>query len=141
MDVADFDGRSEPLPDDADEDEPLEDAVSPDVEDDADEDEDDDLSSDDVEDPLSPPDPPSFDVEALEPLEPSDDESSDLGRDVPGLAVARRSFLAQPVPLKWIAGAAKAFFTGPPPHSGHVVGSSAWTPRRTSNRLPQFAQS
>ena len=132
--VADFDGRSEPLPDEDDEDS-LDDAPSPDVTEGlVDSFEDDELE-------LSPPDPLSFEVVALDPLEVSDDESSDLGLDEPGLAVARRSFLAQPVPLKWIAGAANAFFTGPPPHSAHVVGSSAYTPRRTSNRLPQFAQS
>jgi len=129
---ADFDGRSEPLPDAADDDARLDDAPSPDVEDGL-------AASFEDELELSLPDPPSFDVAAL--ADESDDDSSDLGLDDPVLAVARRSFFAQPVPLKWIAGAANAFFTGPPPHRAHVVGSSAYTPRRTSNRLPQFAQS
>ena len=71
-------------------------------------------------------------------LEP---EPSPAAFEPPGLAVARRSFLAQPDPLKWIAGVANAFLMGPPPQSGHSVGGSAWTPRRTSNRWPQFAQS
>jgi hypothetical protein len=125
--VADFDGRSGSFVDDADP-PALDEAVSldPDVDDDA-----------DVELSLEPP---SF-VVVFDPSPLSDDEPSWLDLEVPGLDVARRSFLAQPVPLKWIAGAANAFLTGPPSHSGHVVGSSAWTPRRTSNRLPQFAQS
>lgn len=103
------------------------------------------------EDPLSL-DPPELDPPELDPassdaldefdvFEVSDPPSSWLARDVPELAVARRSFFAQPEPLKWIAGAANAFLTGPPPHRRQLVGSSAWTPRRISNRLPQFAQS
>jgi hypothetical protein len=59
----------------------------------------------------------------------------------PDVAVERRSFLAQPDPLKWIAGAVKALRTGPPPHEGQLVGPSAWTPWMTSNRVPQLAQS
>ncbi len=89
-------------------------------------------------------DPPlALESLALElPLEsPPEPEPSPATFDVPGLAVARRSFFAQPDPLKWIAGVAKAFLIGPPPQSGHSVGGSAWTPRRTSNRWPQFAQS
>ena len=137
--VADFDGRSGSFVDEADP-PALDEAVSldPDVDDDAvsvDPDVDDDA---DVELSLDPP--PSF-VVVFDPSPLSDDEPSWLDLEVPGLDVARRSFLAQPVPLKWIAGAVNAFLTGPPSHSGHVVGSSAWTPRRTSNRLPQFAQS
>jgi hypothetical protein len=76
-----------------------------------------------VEDPVSP-------LRAAESPEP-DDEDAD----------ARRSFFAQPVPLKWTAGAAKALRTGPPPHDGQLVGPSAWTPWMTSNRVPQLAQS
>jgi len=82
------------------------------------------------DEPLSP------DESVLEPEAPSPDAF-----ETPGLDVARRSFLAQPDPLKWIAGVAKAFLMGPPPHSGHASGGSAWTPRRISNRWPQFAQS
>jgi len=44
---------------------------------------------------------------------------------LPGAAVARRSFFAQPDPLKWTAGAWIAFLTGPPPHSGQLAGGSA----------------
>jgi hypothetical protein len=136
---AGFAARLAPLPDPSDEDVPLDDPESPEPLEplDDEEDEDDELSFEEA----SPPDPPSF-VDPALPLElESEDVSSRVERDAPGLAVARRSFLAQPVPLKWIAGAAKAFLIGPPPHSGQVVGSSEWTPRRTSNRFPQFAQS
>jgi hypothetical protein len=76
---------------------------------------------------------PSADVE---PLSPSLDAFVDEDEEV-----ARRSFFAQPDPLKWIAGVVNAFLIGPPPQSGHSVGGSAWTPRRISNRWPQFAQS
>jgi hypothetical protein len=54
-------------------------------------------------------------------------------------ALARRSFLAQPEPLKWTAGAAIALRTGPDPHRGQAVGGSAWTPWMTSKRRPQAA--
>jgi hypothetical protein len=54
---------------------------------------------------------------------------------------ARRSFFAQPDPLKWMVGGANAFLIGPRPHDGHVVGGSAWTPWTTSKRVPQAAQS
>jgi len=56
-------------------------------------------------------------------------------------AADRRSFFAQPEPLKWIAGGAKALRTGPLPHNGQVLGPSSWTPWITSNRRPQAAQS
>jgi len=92
------------------------------------------------DDPLSPSEPPPSPPDELPPSRPGEPPSR-LDFDGPGLAVARRSFLAHPDPLKWIAGAANAFLTGPPPHSGQTVGWSAWTPRRTSNRRPQFAQS
>jgi hypothetical protein len=59
----------------------------------------------------------------------------------PAFAPARRSFLAQPDPLKWTAGAAIALRTGPNPHNGQDAGGSAWTPWITSNRRPQAAQS
>jgi hypothetical protein len=95
----------------------------------------------------------SFEVDAPSEVPPSDEppppvESvlepeapSPATFEAPGLDVARRSFLAQPDPLKWIAGVANAFLMGPPPHSGQASGGSAWTPRRISNRWPQFAQS
>lgn len=122
-------------------------------------DDDDDRSPEDPEDPPDPPEPPSLleDAEppsALVEAEPPslvdplvvspllDGEPSSLRAFAePAPAVARRSFLAQPVPLKWIAGVENAFFTGPPPHNGQLAGGSACTPRRISNRLPQFAQS
>jgi hypothetical protein len=56
-------------------------------------------------------------------------------------AALRRSFFAQPEPLKWTAGAAIAFRTGPDPHSGHAAGGSACTPWIASNRRPHAAQS
>jgi hypothetical protein len=56
-------------------------------------------------------------------------------------AALRRSFFAQPDPLKWIAGAANAFRTGPDPHSGQTVGGSAWTPWIASKRRPHAEQS
>jgi hypothetical protein len=72
-------------------------------------------------------------------LEPTSAVSSPVF--VPERFAAWRSFLAQPDPLKWIAGAAMAFRTGPLPHSGQDVGGSAWTPWITSKRRPQAAQS
>jgi hypothetical protein len=56
-------------------------------------------------------------------------------------AAARRSFFAQPDPLKWIAGAANAFRTGPLPQSGQCSGAGSSRPWMTSNRRPQAAQS
>jgi hypothetical protein len=72
-----------------------------------------------------------------------DDDPSVPAFDPPvdDLVAARRSFFAQPDPLKWIAGAANALRTGPDPHNGQVVGGSAWTPWMTSNRRPHAAQS
>jgi len=140
---AGFDARLPLLPEPSDEEVPLEDESPDPLEPLGPPESPEPLDDDEVE-AASPPEAPSFEEDPELPLElelESEDASSRLGRDEPGLAVARRSFLAQPVPLKWIAGAAKAFLMGPPPHSGQVVGSSEWTPRRTSNRLPQFAQS
>lgn len=89
---------------------------------------------DDVEPPdVSVPDP------ELEPEPPSDASSlfePELFDEVP----ARRSFFAQPEPLKWIAGAANTLRTGPLPHNGQLVGPSSWRPWMTSNRRPQAAQ-
>ena len=135
---AGFDARLPPLPAPSEVDAPLDDPASAEPLEDVD-----DVDVEDDEE-VSPPEAPSFEDDPEPPLGlefESEDESSRLERDVPGLAVARRSFLAQPVPLKWMAGAANAFLIGPLPQSGQVVGSSEWTPRRTSNRLPQFAQS
>jgi hypothetical protein len=55
-----------------------------------------------------------------------------------GLELAR-SFLAQPEPLKTMAGAETALRTGPP-HALHVVGPSSCTPWITSTRVPQTVQ-
>ena len=89
---------------------------------------DDDVFSDDFGDaspslPVSDPLSPSFDADALL------------------FAAASRSFLAQPDPLKWIAGGANAFRTGPDPHSGHCSGDGSLRPWITSNRRPHAAQS
>lgn len=54
--------------------------------------------------------------------------------DDPDAVDARRSFFAQPDPLKWTAGAVIALRTGPPPHDGQPVGLSAVTPWITSKR-------
>jgi hypothetical protein len=81
-------------------------------------------------------DAPSAAVVALSPP-----PASSVEADARDRAAARRSFFAQPVPLKWTAGAANAFFTGPLPQSGHADGPSAWTPWMTSNRRPHAAQS
>jgi hypothetical protein len=91
-------------------------------------------------------DAPSDDPPSDEPLPPEEsalepEAASPVAFEAPAPDVARRSFLAQPDPLKWIAGVANAFLMGPPPHSGQAAGGSAWTPRRISNRWPQFAQS
>jgi hypothetical protein len=86
-------------------------------------------------------DPPVVESEVAVVVDPSplpDPSPAGVARD---RAAARRSFFAQPEPLKWMAGGAKALRTGAPPHSGHAVGPSAWTPWMTSNRRPQAAQS
>jgi hypothetical protein len=107
--------------------------------------------ADDEAAPSAPaePDPPSLDVEPDPPspvdesdrLSELDEPSSVRTFEAAEPAVARRSFLAQPVPLKWRAGVENAFLTGPPPQSGQCAGGSSCTPRRISNRWPQFAQS
>lgn len=55
-------------------------------------------------------------------------------------AVAERaSFLAQPLPLKWMAGVESAFFMAPP-HVSHTVGPAALKPWITSMRRPHAEQ-
>jgi len=49
-------------------------------------------------------------------------------------AAERRSFFAQPEPLKWIDGAENAFLTGDAPQIGHASGPLAATPCITSKR-------
>jgi hypothetical protein len=83
-------------------------------------------------------DPPSLDAPSPPPV---DAPSLAFVVDALGAVVVRRSFLAQPDPLKWKVGRLKAFFTGPLPQTGQVAGGSAWTPWTTSNRVPQAAQS
>ena|SRR5690349_8299979 len=59
----------------------------------------------------------------------------------PALLVAARSFLAQPLPLNTIAGAAKAFLRVPSaPHSGQNCGTGSWMPWRMSVLRPQAEQ-
>jgi hypothetical protein len=90
---------------------------------------------------------PSPDAVAVPAPTPSDDAPSPpdpsplVSAAAPTRVPARRSFLAQPDPLKWTAGAAMALRTGPAPHSGQDAGGSAWTPWMTSNLRPQAAQS
>jgi hypothetical protein len=48
----------------------------------------------------------------------------------------RRSFLAQPLPLKWIVGGTNARVTRPS-QSGHCWGPASLRPWKTSNRWPQ----
>jgi hypothetical protein len=92
----------------------------------------------DVDPPLSDVDPPLSDV-APPSLDPSPLEPPDEPAPAPVFA-ARRSFLAQPEPLKWTAGAAMALRTGPFPHNGQLPGGSSWSPWITSKRRPQAAQ-
>ena len=82
-------------------------------------------------DPLSPLDAPfalsSFFVDDDDRLEP--------------LLELERSFFAQPVPLKWIVGGAKAFVIVPSaPHSGQNFGPGSLIPWTTSVRWPQLLQ-
>jgi hypothetical protein len=66
------------------------------------------------------PEPASAVPESAEP------ESSPAGSEPERAAAAdRRSFLAQPEPLKWTDGAEMALRTGPEPHSGQLVGGSS----------------
>lgn len=55
------------------------------------------------------------------------------------VAEDRRSFLAQPLPLKWIVGGANARVTAPS-QSGHWWGPDSLRPWKTSNRWRQEVQ-
>ncbi len=66
--------------------------------------------------------------------EPSVD--SDFVEVEAAVDVAFRSFLAQPEPLKWIVGGAKAFRTVVEWQIGHSVGPAASIPWTTSKRWP-----
>jgi hypothetical protein len=81
------------------------------------------------------------DVSPSDAVSGPDPLSLSLEDDVPLFTAARRSFFAQPDPLKWIAGGANAFRTGPDPHSGHWSGGASLTPWMTSKRRPHAAQS
>jgi hypothetical protein len=59
---------------------------------------------------------------------------------LPPAPLERRSFFAQPEPLKTMAGGAKALRIGPDPHSGHASGAGSLTPWMTSKRRPHAAQ-
>ena len=91
--------------------------------------------------PVAPP-LPAF-AAAPEPAsaEPASEPLSSAAEPDPDRAAAadRRSFLAQPEPLKWTEGAEIALRTGPEPHNGQLVGGSPWTPWITSKRRPQAA--
>jgi hypothetical protein len=88
------------------------------------------------------PEPDPVVVAASSPLgESAVPSDSPDGLDVPGATIARRSFFAQPDPLKWTAGAEMALRSGPLPQFGQCVGPGAWTPWTTSTRRPHAAQS
>ena len=78
------------------------------------------------------PEPDASSVDALSALD---------AREALEAEAARRSFLAQPEPLKWMVGGVNAFLTGPLPHRAQTAGPSSWIPRMTSKRRPQAAQS
>jgi hypothetical protein len=99
----------------------------------------DDPSDDPSDDPLDVPlDEPLSDTGFPSP-EPSPPELEEAPDPAP-LFAGRRSFFAQPEPLKWTAGAANALRTGPLPQSGQLIGGSSCRPWITSNRRPQAAQ-
>jgi hypothetical protein len=54
-------------------------------------------------------------------------------------AAARASFFAQPLPLKWMAGAVSAFLITPP-HTSQAVGPVPEIECRTSTERPQDVQ-
>jgi hypothetical protein len=83
--------------------------------------------------PLSVPEPAA--------AAPSEPEPDPLSADADAAFEAEReaelrSFLAQPLPLKWTVGAEKAFRTGEAPQIGHAVGPSPVTEWMTSKRWP-----
>jgi hypothetical protein len=82
--------------------------------------------------PASPFDPVS---PFASPSEPEADEPPDFDPEEAG----RRSFFAQPEPLKTMAGGAKVLRSVPSaPHSGQKVGTGALTDCRMSVWRPQF---
>ena len=87
----------------------------------------------------------AFPASPSEPLDAAPDPDPDSAPSFEAAsfdrAALRRSFLAQPEPLKWTAGAATALRTGPDPHKGQAAGGSAWTPWIASKRRPHAEQS
>jgi hypothetical protein len=79
-------------------------------------------------------DSPEVDADFSAETEPGSLDVARFGLPVPDL-----SLRAQPLPLKWTAGAAKARLMGPP-HCGQVVGPWPWTACMTSIVWPQLAQ-
>jgi len=91
--------------------------------------------------PESPPE--SLELDPLSPLDPLFAVSSFFDEDerLEPLLELERSFFAQPVPLKWIVGGAKAFVIVPSaPHSGQNLGPGSLIPWTTSVRWPQLLQ-
>jgi hypothetical protein len=81
--------------------------------------------------PESEPEPEPEPEPEAEPLSAAADAAFEAER-----AAELRSFLAQPLPLKWIVGAEKALRTGDAPQIGQLSGASAVTDWRTSKRWP-----
>jgi len=94
------------------------------------------------EPPESPPE--SLELDPPSPLDPLFTLSSFFVDDddrLEPLLELERSFFAQPVPLKWIVGGAKAFVIVPSaPHSGQNLGPGSLIPWTTSVRWPQLLQ-
>jgi hypothetical protein len=91
----------------------------------------------------SPPDEVDGAVDAASFVWPSVESLGDeLGPALDRLLLAlERSFLAQPEPLKWTAGVAKAFLSVPSaPQTGQKRGAGASIPWMTSVVCPQFEQ-
>lgn len=79
---------------------------------------------------------PSPELELELELEPESD-----GRELFGARVAARSFLAQPEPLKRIAGVLNPFLSVPSaPQLGQNLGVGSLIPWMTSVRCPQLEQ-
>jgi hypothetical protein len=101
--------------------------------------------------PVPPPDDSAPDVEpdavpdvasvSLAEVPPTSPEPTAASFDAarPDLPELDRSLRAQPLPLKWTAGAENARFISPP-HFGQVDGPWPWTECITSIVWPQFEQ-
>jgi outer membrane biosynthesis protein TonB len=79
-----------------------------------------------------PPEAVSDEVEVAAALSPPDDVSPPV--EAAFRALDPRSFFAQPDPLKWMVGGAKAFRISVLPQIGQLAGLGSWTPWITSNR-------